>query len=581
MHHPKPPIGFSHFPEVIRKGYYYVDKSLLVRAVLDSPARVLLLPRPRRFGKTLNLSLLRTFFERGRPEHAGLFQGLAITRAGEEYMAHQGRYPVVFLTLKDVKEENWESCLAKLKYEIAAEFKRHRADLLETDVLSASEKEDYESILSRKAEQVDYESSFKDLLTWLERAHGEQVVLLIDEYDTPIHAGYQYGYYQAAVRFMRNWLGGALKDHESLERGVLTGILRIAKESIFSGFNNLRVEDILEPGPFADKFGFTEAEVEKLLADCGLTDSLPDVREWYNGYRFGETTLYNPWSLVNFINDRTGGQRDGPPRPHWINTSENSLVFELIRDSGPAVGKGMEQLLRGGVVCSEIEDTLSLRDVGSREKSVWSLLLFSGYLKAVGQERWGEAILYQLQLPNREIRGFFLGVVNRVLEAHLEGSALRALFRALMAGNVTAFEEHLQTLVMNLLSFHDTGAGQGRKPEKRKPEAVYQSFVLGLLANLGEHYRIRSNIESGLGRADILMVPKTDGKGTGGKRGIVMEFKRLRKGEKMERQLNLALKQIQDKNYGSEMRAAGGPDILALAIVFDGKRLRVRAGADK
>nr|VFJ54671.1 MAG: Predicted AAA-ATPase [Candidatus Kentron sp. FM]VFJ54735.1 MAG: Predicted AAA-ATPase [Candidatus Kentron sp. FM]VFK08031.1 MAG: Predicted AAA-ATPase [Candidatus Kentron sp. FM] len=291
-----------------------MDKSRLIRAVVDTPAKALLLPRPRRFGKTLNLSLLQTFFERGKPEHAGLFEGLAITRAGEGYLAHRGRYPVVFLTLKDVKEESWDLCLEHLKDVIGDEFDRH-AHLLAGDVLSQREKARYEAILSQSAPQHHYENSLEDLLHWLARAHGEQVVLLMDEYDTPIHAGFQYGYHDKVARFMRNWLGAALKDNPALERGVLTGILRIAKESIFSGLNNLVVEGILDPGPFADQFGFTEGEVERLLTGFGLSDALPEVRDWYNGYRFGEVTLYNPWSLVNFIADRGIYHRSRSPSP--------------------------------------------------------------------------------------------------------------------------------------------------------------------------------------------------------------------------------------------------------------------------
>jgi len=556
----KPPIGFSNFPELMRKGYYYVDKSLFIRAVLDSPAKVLLLPRPRRFGKTLNLSLLRSFLERGRPDHARIFQGLAIARAGGTYLAQQGRYPVVFLTLKDTKSQDWASCLEKLKHEIAGEFQRHAA-LLETDILSRWEKERYESILSRKGTQADYENSLKNLLTWLARAYGEQVVLLMDEYDTPIHAGYQYGYYDQVVSFLRNWLSGALKDHDALEKGVLTGILRVARGSIFSGLNNLRVEGILAPGPFADKFGFTEGEVERLLADFGLSDTLPEVRAWYNGYRFGETVIYNPWSILNFIADQPA-----PAAAHWINTSSNELVLQLIRQGDASIRQGVETLLQGGTVTSEIEAVMSLRDIRLGATAVWSLLLLSGYLKSVGRHREGDdRDFHALALPNREVRVFFVKTVNAILAEYLEASALHAMLQALVAGDVAGFEKHLQTLVLGLLSFHDTAVGKGNAPE-----AVYQSFVLGLVANLGHEYRIRSNIESGLGRADILMFPKR-----GDRRGIVMEFKRLKKGQKIEHQLEAALAQIEEKGYGAEMRAEGVRDILALAVVFTGKRLMV------
>ncbi|NNJ83919.1 MAG: AAA family ATPase [Gammaproteobacteria bacterium] len=414
----KPPIGLSNFPELIRAGYHYVDKSLFIQSVLDTPAKVLLLPRPRRFGKTLNLSLLRTFFERGKPGNAELFQGLAITRAGENYLAHQGRYPVVFLTLKDIAANNWESCLEKLKYEIAGEFERH-ADLLESNILSRREKERYESILSREASQTDYENSAKDLLTWLARAHGEQVVLLIDEYDTPTHAGFQSGYYDEVVNFMGNWLGGALKDHDALGRGVLTGVLPLARKSIFPGLNNLKMAGITNPGPFADKFGFTESEVTGLLTDFGLPDALPEARDWYSGYRFGNAAVYNPGSIVNFIADRPA-----PAAPYSVDSRFNDVIFDLIRNGGQGVYRGVETLLQGGAIYSELDEVVSLDDIRPRESSIWSLLLFSGYLKAVAQYCQADHTFYNLHLPNREARALLVDIVNAVQDDHLENSVI-------------------------------------------------------------------------------------------------------------------------------------------------------------
>ncbi|MBT8419956.1 MAG: AAA family ATPase, partial [Gammaproteobacteria bacterium] len=363
---PKPPIGLSHFPSLIREGYDYVDKSLLIQSVLDSPTRVLLLPRPRRFGKTLNLSMLQSFLERERPENANLFRGLAIERAGVEYTAHQGRYPVVFLTLKDIKTQNWEHCLEHLQLLIAREFHRHK-EILEGDFLDEAEQARFRNIQHAKCSQPVCEQSLSNLLTWLERVHGEQVVLLIDEYDTPIHAGYQEGFYKEITGFMRNWLSGALKNHASLKKGVLTGILRVAKESIFSGLNNLEVAGILKAGPFEDKFGFTETEVARLLGDAGLSEKLPEAREWYNGYRFGETVIYNPWSILNFIHDQPA-----PPAPHWINTSSNELVRELLESGGEEIREDLESLLAGkSVECPVMED-LPLRDIKGDTWAIWS-----------------------------------------------------------------------------------------------------------------------------------------------------------------------------------------------------------------
>ena len=560
LHAGKPPIGLSDFPRLIREEYAYVDKSLLIRSVLDSPAQVLLLPRPRRFGKTLNLSMLRAFFERAGPENGELFRGLAIERAGEEYMAHRGRYPVVFLTLKDVKTRTWEDCLGHLRQLIATEYNRHDG-LLDGDILNTDERELFLSIRGRRASQDELEGSLSNLLAWLERATGERVILLIDEYDTPIHAGYQSGFYEEIISFMRNWLSGALKDHASLDKGVLTGILRVARESIFSGLNNLEVAGILEAGAFADKFGFTEPEVEKLLADSALSEKLPEAREWYNGYLFGETVIYNPWSVLNFIH-----KQPAPPAAHWVNTSSNDLVRELLESGGGEIREDLEALLAGGSVECQVTEDLPMRDLSGDVENIWSLLLFSGYLKPVGVRGDSSEPDYQLAVPNREVSILYRRIIRHWLTRHLRSKYLNRLLDALVAGEVPEFAKHLQTLVLNMLSYHDTAGGEGRAPE-----AVYQSFVLGLLANLGDKYRIRSNIESGLGRADILMSPTEPGE-----RGIVMEFKRLREGEEMEAQLQVALAQIEEKDYPATLRAEGCGEVLELAIVFDGKRLQVR-----
>nr|VFJ43759.1 MAG: PD-(D/E)XK nuclease superfamily protein [Candidatus Kentron sp. FW] len=566
LHAGKPPIGLSDFPRLIRDEYAYVDKSLLVRSVLDSPAQVLLLPRPRRFGKTLNLSMLQAFFDRDKPEHADLFRGLAIEQAGVEYLAHRGRYPVVFLTLKDVKSLDWENCLGHLRGLITAEYLRHHDTLADNNVLMRQERALFDGICDGTAtEQSAYENSLKNLLTWLERATGERVILLIDEYDTPIHAGYQSGFYEEIISFMRNWLSGALKDHTSLEKGVLTGILRVARESIFSGLNNLEVPGILKAGPFADKFGFTEPEVEKLLDDSTLSEKLPEAREWYNGYLFGETVIYNPWSVLNFIHEQPA-----PAAAHWVNTSSNDLVRDLLESGGEEVWEDLEALLAGGSVECEVTEDLPMRDLRGDPDAIWSLLLFSGYLKPVEVREDESEPDYLLAIPNREVSVLYRRIVRHWLTRHLRSKYLNRLLDALVAGNVPDFAEHLQTLVLGMLSYHDTAGGKDKMPE-----VVYQSFVLGLLANLGDRYRIRSNIESGLGRADILMSPLGTGQ-QGGARGIVMEFKRLGENEEMEEQLQAALAQIEEKQYPATLRAEGCGEVLELAIVFDGKRLAVR-----
>nr|VFJ42490.1 MAG: PD-(D/E)XK nuclease superfamily protein [Candidatus Kentron sp. DK] len=556
----KPPIGLSDFPELIREGYAYVDKSLFVQSVLDSSAKVILLPRPRRFGKTLNLSMLRAFFDRDMPGADELFRGLDIERAGEEYTSHLGRYPVVFLILKDIKADNWESCLDHLRKSIGMEYLRHR-DTLTDGGLTGRELTLFDEVCDGTASQPAYENSLKNLLTWLERATGERVVVLIGEYDTPIHDGYQKGYYEEIHSFMGNWLGGALKDHSSLKKGVLTGILRVTWESIFSGLNNLTVAGILEAGPFADKFGFTESEVERLLDDFGLSEKLPEARSWYNGYRFGETVIYNPWSVLSFIH-----KQPAPPAAHWVNTSSNDLVRDLLESGGAEIREDLESLLAGKSMECQVSEDLPLRDIRGNAESIWSLLLFSGYLKPISARKYNLKTFHELAIPNLEVATLYGRIIDHWLTRHLSPKYLNRLLKALVDGDVPEFVRHLQTLVLNMLSFHDTADGKGRAPE-----AVYQSFVLGLLANLGDQYRIRSNIESGLGRADILMSPVE-----AGERGIVMEFKRLGENESMEEQLTAALVQIEEKQYAATLRMEGCDKVLELGIVFDGKQLEVR-----
>nr|VFK62028.1 MAG: PD-(D/E)XK nuclease superfamily protein [Candidatus Kentron sp. TUN]VFK71727.1 MAG: PD-(D/E)XK nuclease superfamily protein [Candidatus Kentron sp. TUN] len=391
------------------------------------------------------------------------------------------------------------------------------------------------------------------------------MILLIDEYDTPIHAGYQSGFYKQIISFMRNWLSGALKDHTSLEKSVLTGILRVVRESIFSGLNNLTVAGILKAGPFADKFGFTEPEVERLLADSDLSETLPEAGSWYNGYRFGETIIYNPWSILNFIHDQPA-----PPAAHWVNTSSNDLVRDLLESGGAEIREDLESLLAGGSVECELMEDLPLRDLAGDIDAIWSLLLFSGYLKPVGVREGHLESNYQLAIPNLEVATLYRRIIRHWLTRHIRSKYLIRLLDALVVGNIPEFAKHLQTLVLDMLSYHDTASSKGKTPE-----VVYQSFVLGLLANLGDKYRIRTNIESGLGRADILMSPMAAGQGA--ERGIVMEFKRLGKNESMEEELQATLDQIKEKDYPATLRTEGCGEVLELAIVFDGKQLQVRA----
>ncbi|MEK8019019.1 MAG: AAA family ATPase, partial [Candidatus Parabeggiatoa sp.] len=383
----KLPIGISDFKELRENNdYYYVDKSLFIFEVMNRSSKVILLPRPRRFGKTLNLSMLRYFFEK-RPESlAHLFKGLAIEQ-DTHAMQHQGQYPVIFLSFKDCKEETLERCFSKIRLLLKGLYLAYQAQVY-TEV-GEIEKQYYDQIMEGGGQLVDWEESLKFLMQLLHRQTGKRVIVLLDEYDTPIHAGQQYGYYEQIVLFMRNLLSGALKDNSDLEKGVVTGILRIAKESLFSGLNNLDVLSLLRP-EFQDFFGFTEPEIEQLLSDFSITE-LKIVKRWYDGYLFGNRVIYNPWSVLSFL-----ASHDKQPRPYWINTGSDALLREMITYSDPGFQSQIETLLSGGTIQTALNENIVLRDLTQDERNIWSLLVFSGYLKPVNMIFQGLHPIYEL-----------------------------------------------------------------------------------------------------------------------------------------------------------------------------------------
>lgn len=559
---PRFPIGISDFRRVREEGYVYVDKTGLIQDILEAGAAVMLVPRPRRFGKTINLSMLRCFFEKSPEDLGRLFAGLGV--AGSEVARpHFQRYPVVFLTLKDVKETSWERCLAEIARQMAKLFGEHR-EVLESGGLLPEEVQSFSAVLDGTATSTQLRSALADLSGYLAKHRGEQVVVLLDEYDTPIHAAFNHGYDDEAVAFFRGLLSGAFKDNRHLFKGVITGILRVAKESIFSGLNNLAVYSFLRP-ELSRCFGFTEHEVAKLCVDVGQPELLEGLRGWYNGYLFAGQVIYNPWSVLNVLDSE-----DKALRPYWVATSSDDLIRDLLLARGADVHDGMEALLRGEEVEQPIEETLVLRDLDRSPEAVWSLLLFSGYLKVTAQ-RWTDRRLWcRLAIPNEEVLSLYETVFRRWLE-HGLGSAgkAQALARALLAGDGETFEELLEELMLRALSFHDTAGGTAGQATER----VYQAFILGLLVHLEGEYLVRSNRESGLGRYDVLIAPRAPGRP-----GAVLELKvpRARRGETAEQALEAALRQIRKQRYSEELRALGARPIREVGVVFDGKRVWTR-----
>jgi hypothetical protein len=557
------PIGIDDFRSLREAGLEYVDKSHLIRELLDrAGAQVVLFPRPRRFGKTLNLSMLRAWFEKRDEDLSPLFRDLSIWQAGDAYRAHFQRYPVIHLSFKETKFESFDDCWGAIQKKISVLFREHRY-LLDSARLTEWEIRDYRAIADGSAEQALYHRALLDLSAYLHAHHGEKVVILIDEYDEPIHGGYFHGYAPRIIEFLRAFLGGGLKSNVHLSRAVLTGILRVARESLFSGLNNVGVYSLLR-SEFNTCFGFTEAEVAALLERAGRRDQLEAVRGWYNGYLFGGEVIYNPWSVLGFLD-----AADARLRPYWLSTSSNDLVHELLGRYALRLDPVFEALLEGDHIDRALDENVVLSEIREDQDALWSLLVFSGYLKAEALP--GDATtrpVHRLSIPNREVREVYATTFRRWMTARMEGhgGSLEGLTTAMLDGDAERVEEQLQAFVTNVLSYHDPG--------RLYPERVYQSFVLGLLAALEPEYLVRSNRESGQGRPDVTIRPRTPGKPA-----VVLELKVAAKGKRTPAAaLREGLAQIREKGYEAELRAAGASAVHAFAVAFDGKRVWVKAG---
>jgi hypothetical protein len=554
------PNSLSDFRELRREGLHYVDKSLLIRDVIDDAAKVILLPRPRRFGKTLNLSMLRAYFSKDEADSWPLFAGLAIAEAGDAYRAHQGRYPTISVTFKDIKARTWQDCRAALALLIGDLFGAH-SDLLEGGALRPGEREDFSAILERRADNAVLWSSLRLLSHLLHRHHGERVLILVDEYDTPIHAGYTGGYYEDVIEFFRNLLSGGLKDNTALYKGVLTGVLRVARDSLFTGLNNLDVYGLLRR-EYATYFGFTEAEVQALLARGDRAAELQQVQRWYNGYVFGGQVIYNPWSVLSYLKNQ-----DPTPRPYWVDTSGNELIRELLlQQQGGTLGEAWQQLLRGESIERPIRDSVALRDLREEPGLLWSFLLFTGYLKVVALRQQERTLLGSLAIPNEEVAALYEGQFTLWLDQGLGGDEeRRAFLRALLAGRADEVERYLETLLLRHASFHDTAFVP-------QPERFYHGLVLGLLTSLSKDYDVRSNPEAGYGRCDLLIAPRQPGRP-----GVVLELKvadRRRK-ETLAAALKDAQRQLIERDYAASLRQGGASVVHELAVAWQDKDVRV------
>lgn len=557
MDRKKLPIGISDYKELIEEDYYYVDKTNFIRQVIEEGSKITLLPRPRRFGKTLNLSTLRYFFEKTEGNiYRPLFEGKNIAQ-WKDFDRYQGKYPVIMVTLKDSKGDTFEDTLYQIKIQMQQEFERHRY-LLE-DQLSELDRLWFNQILRLQADEIMIQNSLHLLSGLLATHWGMPPLVLLDEYDTPIHVAFDKGYYDKMIGFMRNFMSLVFKDNTDIFRGVITGILRVSKESIFSGLNNIDVDTILEL-PMCTSFGFTQEETDRMLTDYSLGGQKDEVKNWYNGYLFGDQTVYNPWSVLSFIN------KGGVLSPYWVNTGSDVLLRHLLADGPSQIRMGVEALIQGEPIRSVINDKLAFPDLLAEAGNIWSFMLFSGYLKASDPVKNSDDLTeYTLQVPNREVRTVFFTIIRSwINNGPVKNDRLELLLQALKENNMPIFQRVLNDFVVNTLSYYDTS---GRDPEK-----VYQAFLLGMLVSSGA-YEVSSNRESGLGCYDILLRPRDLSK-----RGVIMELKLYDPmfDESVDSVLASALQQIEDKQYAATLRAAGVTDILKMAITFDGKRVWVK-----
>ena len=552
---PKLPMGCEDFRTLIDEKFLFVDKTLLIKELIDDGTTVSLITRPRRFGKTLNLSMLRYFFAekvKNKPTK-NLFNGLKISEAGEQYMAHQGQYPVIFLTLKRVKSNSFPEMVIHLKG-LMEDLYQPYIDLLASPRLTTNQKKYFQAILNQEVDQFELKKALFKLTEYLYTHYQQEVIVLIDEYDTPVEAGYFNGYYPQVIEMMREFLGNCLKTNDYLKRAVLTGITRVSKESLFSGLNNIAVYSLLNR-QYKDYFGFTEKEVNELACKMNYQDKLSEMKAWYNGYKIGETTLYNPWSIISCM------KNEGLLQSYWVNTSGNELIKKLLINSSINFKKNFERLLRGKTIHEYIKEDMVFNDLEQDESLLWSLFFVAGYLKIVkpleSKKKQGSSIYCALQIPNQEIHVLYSSLIQDWLRGKKDEKWYATFVEHLLAGKVKKFEADLKVILENIASSHDTAN-----------ETFYHGLVLGFLSSL-KHYEIKSNRESGRGRYDIAVIPN-DARAL----GLLFELKSIKKTASdatLIKQAQKALQQIDDKNYVTEFKQRGIHKVLKIALVFKGK----------
>ena len=546
------PVGVENFERIIKDGYYYADKSLLIEKILENRTPVTLFTRPRRFGKTLNMSMLKYFFDiENKEENRKLFENLKISDS--KYMSEQGKYPVIFISLKDLKENSWEECLESLKdimYKVFNEYEFLK------EKLNFVEKRQFDKIWEMTGNEKNFKTSLLDLSKYLNKYYSKKVIVLIDEYDSPIINAFDKGYYNEAIEFFQVFYSSALKTNDSVKYGILTGITRIIKEGIFSGLNNLYVNTVLSKN-YAEYFGLLESEVIEMLDYFNMKYKIEEVRSWYNGYLFGNEQVYNPWSIVNYL-------REKEIKSYWANVSGNTLLENMLDNAGESVYADLKRFTDGESIEKYISDGTTIKSLLSSDDEIWQLFLYSGYLTKAEKQREIDVTsdytnVYNLKIPNREIRSYFGSLfLNRFFGTEVKTNVL---IKALENEDIKKFEKTLGEIMINMLSHFDLDS---------EMEKIYQVFMIGLVGFLMGRYEIISNNESGYGRYDLAMIPVKSNE-----KAYLMEFKISKTEKGMRAKAEEALKQIDEKKYDTRLKARGIKNILKIGIAFYGKSVKV------
>ncbi len=546
------PIGIEDFKKLRDRDCYFVDKTKMLKELVDDESDVKLFTRPRRFGKTLTLSMIQYFFEETsiEHEHAKLFEGLKISEYPEYIEKYQGQYPVINVSFKGMKKRSFELSYGAYKKIMKKEFLRHKEYILSNADLDVESKERYEKFIRLTASELDYSSALLFLSECMEKAYGKKVIILIDEYDVPLETAHLKGYYNEMIDLIRDVFESALKSNDALHKGILTGCLRISKESIFTGFNNLDIFSVLSPH-FTDSYGFTQEEIDIMLEYYGISDRAKDIKEWYDGYLFDKTEIYNPWSIIYCVKNIMANPEYGY-RQYWNNTSSNSIVRDIIQKGNDTMRDAIEDLMNGKTIESTIYENMTYDSINNNKDYLWSFLLFTGYLKPISNagKDIGEDMTFKLTIPNKEIRQIYETTVKNWFENQVQSANRDEFFKAVLDKDAEKVNDHLEYWLAETISYYD------------ERENYYHGFLAGLLTGF-KGYVVKSNRESGNGRYDIFVLDKNQ------KRiAIVFEFKIAKMKKDLESAANAAIKQIEDKNYEAELRQADYDNVFKYGIAF-------------